>query len=242
MLSENFECIPLEWDTDYFKVNSARVNLKGIVNKEDQKEIIDFCKHYDFVTISNLDNIKDNNQWIGERTNAFLVDVNIQFLKDLYGNNDIQIDNTYVTNKLPRNEQVINIARNSFRYSRFFNDPNLLEVKAKKIYIHWTECAFESENKYFVLHKKDKNIAGYILFSINEDNCVIELIAVDEKYQGQRIGKSLIRKMESFVIDKGIRKIKVGTQIENISAAQFYSKMGFVYVSCGSIYHLWPNQ
>jgi len=168
----------------------------------------------------------------------FLADMNIQFLKVLT-DKPYPDERSYVLNNYKRNEQVVKIAKDSFQYSRFFNDPRLPSVQAKNIYLYWTECAFEQENKYFVICEREDNIAGYILFSNNEDNSVIELIAVNEKYQGKRVGKSLIQTMESFVIEKGINKIKVGTQVNNISASQFYSKMGFAYIGCGSIYHLW---
>lgn len=239
MSSKNYECKPLQWDTDYFGVSSARVNLSGIVDKKDQDEIIEFCKDYDFVTISNLDNIKENNQWIGNRTSAFLADMNIQFLRVLADRPDYQDEKTYVVNNLSRNEQIVDIAKKSFNYSRFFNDPKLPKEQANNIYLHWTECAFGQDNKYFVISEREGTVVGYILFAIHEDNSVIELIVVDKKYQGQRVGKSLIHTMESFVIDQGVQKIKVGTQVDNISAAQFYNVMGFKYVSCRSMYHLW---
>ena len=239
MSNKNYECKQLQWDTDYFGVRSARVNLSGIVDERGQEEIIEFCKGYDFVTISNLDNIKENNHWIGNRTNAFLADMNIQFIKVLADKQDYQDEKTYVVNCLSRNEQIVEIARNSFNYSRFFSDPNLPQEQAKNIYLHLTECAFVQENKYFVISEREGNVAGYILFSFTEDSSVIELIAVDEKYQGQRVGKSLIHTMESFVINQGVQKIKVGTQVNNISAAQFYNAKGFKYVSCVSMYHLW---
>lgn len=239
MSSNNYECKPLEWDTDYFGVSSARVNLSGSVDEKGQDEIIEFCKAYDFVTIANLGNIKENNHWIGNRTNAFLADMNIQFIKILADKPDYQDKKTYVVNNLSRNEHIVDIARKSFNYSRFFNDSKLPEEQAKNIYIHWTECAFYQGNKHFVISEREGDIAGYILFSISGGNSVIELIAVGEKYQGQQVGKSLIHTMESFVIDKEIKKIKVGTQVNNISAAQFYNAMGFKYVSCGSMYHLW---
>ncbi|MDF1616960.1 GNAT family N-acetyltransferase [Petrocella sp. FN5] len=239
MRSKNYECKPLQWDTDYFGVSSARVNLSGIVDDVGQEEIIDFCTGYDFVTISNLDNIKENNNWIGNRTNAFLADMNIQFLKVLAEKPDDHDEKTYVVNNLSRNEKIVDIARKSYKYSRFFNDPKLPQEQAKNIYLHWTECAFCQENKYFVISEREGNVAGYILFTINENSSIIELIAVDENYQGQRVGKSLIHSMESFAIDQGIKDIKVGTQVNNISAAQFYNAMDFKYVSCGSMYHLW---
>lgn len=239
MSSKNYELRSLQWDTDYFGVSSARVNLSGILDERGQEEVFEFCKGYDFVTISNIYNIQENNHWIGNRTNAFLADMNIQFLKILSDKPDYKDDKTYVVNCLSRNEQIVDIARKSFNYSRFFNDPKLPQEQAKNIYVHWTEYAFNQQKKYFVISEREGNVAGYILFSFNEDSSVIELIAVDEKYQGQRVGKSLICTMESFVIDQGIKNIKVGTQVNNISAAQFYNAMGFKYVSCGSMYHLW---
>ena len=40
MSSKNYELRPLQWDTDYFGVSSARVNLGGIVDEKGQEEII----------------------------------------------------------------------------------------------------------------------------------------------------------------------------------------------------------
>lgn len=242
IVASNFECIPLQWDTDYFGVKSARVNLTGgVIDKEHQNRIIEFSKNFNFITISNLNNIKENNQWLGSRTNAFMADMNVQFLKVLEDKMDYQDESTYVVNNFTRNENIIKIARDAFQYSRFFNDPNLPQKLAKNIYLHWTECAFSQDNKYFTVFDRVGQIAGYILFSLNmkEESSVIELIAVDEKYQGQRVGRTLINAMEAFVREKGIKKIKVGTQVDNISAVQFYSAVGFKYASCGSVYHLW---
>lgn len=81
------------------------------------------------------------------------------------------------------------------------------EKQAKNIHLHWTDCAFGQENKYFEISVKEDNITGFILFTIKEESCIIVLIAVDEKYQGQGVGKSLIRSMESFVIEKGKLKL-----------------------------------
>lgn len=236
---KNYECFPLTWDKEYFKVDSARVNLRGPIDHEGQEEIIAFSKDYDFVTLVNLENNKENNYWIGEKTSAFLADINIQFAKVLEKKLGQGDDETQVVNNLPWNQEILDISKESFQYSRFFNDPKLPKEQAKNIYLHWAECAFGQKDKYFVISKRQGRIAGYILFSLDGEDSTIELIAVDKKYQGQKVGRSLIEKMEAFLIDKGINKIKVGTQVNNISAAQFYLKRGFIYVGCGSMYHLW---
>lgn len=231
----------MKWDTDYFGIDSARVNIFEIINDKQQDDILEFLKKSEFITISNYNNIVENNYWIGSKTDAFLVDVNIQFLKILKKEKKFDCDETLVTNNVKRNEQILSIAKKAFDYSRFFNDPNLPRVKAKNIYHHWTESAFEQDDKYFVIFEQDDNVAGYILFSIDRDSCVIELIAVDGKYQGIGVGKSMFKSMESFVIEKRISNIKVGTQINNIKATKFYYNMGFEYISCSSVYHLWKK-
>lgn len=241
MVSRNYECKSLQWDTDFFGVSSARVNLNGIVDESGQKEIMDFCEDFQFVTISNNNNVRENNHWIGKRTESFLVDMNIQYLKILNEKPNFQDDKTYVMSNLSKNEQIVDIARSTFNYSRFFNDHNLAADKAKKIYLQWTISAFEQKNKYFVISMRDGNVAGYILFSVKKGISVIELIAVDKKYQGQYVGKSLIYEMEKFSIEQGIKSIQVGTQVNNISAINFYSVMGFKYRECSSIYHLWDR-
>ncbi|MGP6140218.1 GNAT family N-acetyltransferase [Jeotgalibaca sp. A127] len=240
MDNKSYECNYLEWDTNYFGIECGRVNLFGATSNEDQQKISDFLNEFKFVTISNYGNRKENNIWIANKTNAFLADVNIQFEKKLNNNSNFKDENTYVTNNLHKNDQIINIANKSFQHSRFFNDPNLPIKESERIYVHWTENAFEKENKYFVISKKEENVLGYLLFSItNKNNAVIELIAVDSSFQGHGIGGKLMKTLETFLSQKKITSLKVGTQVNNISANQFYTAMGFKYVSCGSIYHLW---
>lgn len=239
MPSLNYECKELQWDTDYFNVNSARVNINGIIDKHEQFKVLEFCNKYDFVTISNMGNIKENNYWIGNSTNAFLTDINIQFAKILPNKVNYANDKVDILNNLTFDEQILDIAKKSFNYSRFFNDFKLPEDQAKNVYIQWTKCAFNNKDKYFVISKDKENAQGFILFSFSGDDSIIELIAVDQKYQGKSIGRALINTMESFVTSIGINKIKVGTQVNNVSAMQFYNAMGFKYVGCTSIYHLW---
>lgn len=241
MPERNYKCKFLEWDTDYFGVKSARVNLFGNININEQEEILSFCKNYDFVTIANFENRNENNLWIGNKTSAFLADVNIQFIKKLNSNEKHNEDNAYVINNLPVNDQILGIAKKEFRYSRFYNDPNLSYSKSENVYLHWTEGAFQKDNKYFVICEREGKIAGFLLFASEETCATIELIAVDEDFQGQGVGKSLIKTMESYNANKGINNIKVGTQLNNIQAVQFYSKMEFSYVNCSSIYHLWNH-
>lgn len=240
----SFEAFPLVWDTDYFGVQSARVILKDAVSKSEQEKIIDYCSNFEFVTFSNLRNKQENNTWIGSDTTAFLTDLNMQFTKHIDEQSRVHDNFINIYNAFPRNEEVLKIAQHAYLYSRFFNDPWLPREKAQNVYVHWTSCAFNKPEKYFVIAEKNHKIIGYLLFFINEEhaNAVIELIATSNLHRGQNIGGSLMANLESFAFEKGLKTIKVGTQADNILGVRFYNKCGFQYILCNSIYHYWPNR
>ena len=241
--SKYYEAYPLDWDTEYFGVKSAKVILKGNVSETEQNEILNFCSKYEFVSIFNLDNNSYNNFWIGKKTKAFLTDINIQFVKQI-NKKLISTDKfTNIYNSYTKNQDVLKIAKEAFLYSRFYNDPNLLKEKAQNVYCHWTECAFNKSDKYFIIAQRNGEVAGYLLFSINLEYsfATIELIAVRQKYKGQKVGRSLIINLENFAYENRIKFIKVGTQVDNISAVRFYNSCDFKYLGSRSIYHYWLN-
>lgn len=242
--NNNFEFFPLEWDTNYFGVNSAKVILKDIIDEKNQHQILKLCRYFEFVTILNNNNINENNLWITYNTKAFLVDINVQFIKNVKETKDIMEDNIYILNYYPKQNEILEVARSSFKYSRFFNDPYLETEKAKNIYSYWVECSFNREDKYFVTIERDKQIAGFLLFSKDKrnKNATIELIAVCEKFRGQSIGKKLVYALEGYCYNNKLSKILVGTQVNNINAVRFYNSCGFLYKNCNSIYHYWVNR
>lgn len=238
---ENFRGKALAWDTKYFGVDSASVSLRGVINQEGQRQILNFCKEYEFITIRNINNRKENNHWIGMSTKAVLMDMNIQFEKTIKNAIEYKDNFMEVYEKCPRNEEVLRIAQRGFLYSRFFNDEKIPKNLSKDIYFHWTEGSFKKENRFFILVRRQEKVAGFILFSIHKTSktAIIELISVDEEYRGQKVGKSLILGMESYISKNGVNKIKVGTQVDNIPAIEFYVSAGFHYIGCSSVYHLW---
>jgi len=238
-----FEAFESAWDTEYFGVPSAKAVLKGNVSEDERVILKDFLSDFEFVTITNLDNNPFNNIWIGMEISPFLTDINVQFVKYLP---DIPLDEDDVADAFefyPRNDRVLEISRMAFKYSRFFNDPRLPADKAKDIYAHWVEGAFEKPSRFFTVASRKGEIAGFLLFSMDEAALLatIELIAVDAVYRGHNVGRSLITGMESLLHKKGIGLVKVGTQINNVAAIRFYTACGFKYENCNAVFHYWPQ-
>lgn len=244
-LSNNsFEVSKLQWDTDYFGIPSAKVILKNNVGEDDRTFLKDYLNEFEFVTIINTNNNPYNNIWLGKEKLVFLTDINVQFIKYIKCKPSDLIELEEVYQAYQPQEDIINIAKNAFHYSRFLNDPYLNEEKARNIYAYWVECAFNKEDKYFAIARKNSKIIGFVLFSINDNDqsAIIELIAVKESYRGLKIGKKLINSMENFIHDRGVVRVRVGTQINNVPALQFYTNNGFKYVNCNAVYHYWPHK
>lgn len=232
----------LDWDSGYFDVKSGRIDLYKEIDESEKRLAIQFMNEFDFVSIHNHSNNSKNNIWIGKETTAFLTDMNIQFLKKPQKNNWLD-PNTVITNKLKYDSEIVESSKKSFTYSRFFNDTNFPCEKSKKIYTKWIESSFDKDNKYFIVTKDNNgNFQGVVLFSIsNEKTAVIELIFILEKYRNEGIGSRLLMSLENFTIQNNIDIINVGTQIDNITAIQFYNKHNFKYKNCTSIYHIWKD-
>lgn len=228
----------LEWDTEFFGIKSAKVTLNETINKKDIEEILEKIKYnsYEFVTINNLNNDDYNNYILKNFVGIFLADVNIQFEKKVEKKEE-KDNNASIQKKLKYNQEIIEISRKSFIYSRFMNDLNL--KKSSEVYVEWAKNSFNKNNKYFCIYKMESKVIGYLLFSIEDRVLTIELIAVNNEKKGNGIGKILINKVEEFAYLKNIDIMKVGTQLNNIYAQNFYINNGFRHVSNNSIYHFW---
>lgn len=241
---EEFEASESRIDTRYFGISSAKVILKKPLTPiEKQNELFEFLKYFDFIVITNMGNDPFNNHLLGKRTNAFQTDINIRFRKKVTENRITDDPSITIADQFPKNDQIVRIAESAFTYSRFLNDPNLPREKALLIYGDIVSNAFGKPDKYFLVSYETGIVTGFILFSNDKISLTstIELIAVNNDFTRQGIGRALINAMEQHISELGQTSIIVGTQLNNISAVNFYFSLGFKYQECNSIYHYWPK-
>lgn len=242
---EEFDAFESAIDTEYFGIASAKVFLKKACSlAQEQTHLLEFMQDFEFVSITNKSNDPINNRWLGEKTTAFLTDMNIQLRKKVSISENHNNNLATVEDNFPENDQIIRIAKTSFTTSQFLSDPYLPLEKAQYIYADITKNAFGKDKRFFVVTRAMEVITGFLLFSIDEETSysTIELIAIDQDFQGTGIGRSLMRSMENYVSQKKVESIKVGTQLNNTDALNFYTSFGFKYFECNSIYHYWPSK
>ena len=84
---------------------------------------------------------------------------------------------------------------------------------------------FDSE--IYVLERENKIIAEYVLQPISSSEIEIKNIAVRTEYQGQGIGKLLLRDATSRAEEKGFKTIIIGTGDVATKQLYLYKKEGF---------------
>lgn len=227
----------LKWDTDFFGVASAKSTLHKPLTLNEWIELKTRFKDYQFISIMNMNSEPVNAQLIGKDTSAFLADINIQFEKKILGLDERPKDVT-IHQALEKNDQVIGIA--DFQFSKFTEDPELAKRGGDQVYQQWLINSFGKTDKFYALSKDEmSNIIGFLLFSYADSTCVIELIAVSQKDTKGGIGTNLFKAVEYEAHQQGIKEIKVGTQVRNLGAINFYHKVGCKQVGCHQVYHLW---
>jgi ribosomal protein S18 acetylase RimI-like enzyme len=136
-------------------------------------------------------------------------------------------------------EQVEDIARSSFVYSRFHSDPNIPNKIANEIKARWAGGYIENPNgRKSVVAAKNCEILGFLVGRKldNQDTFLIDLVGVSKTAQRQGCGKRLV---EHIIQGRcgDYKNIRVGTQDTNIPSVRLYEKLGFKLIDAPSVLH-----
>jgi len=131
----------------------------------------------------------------------------------------------------PRVEQ---IARGSFRFSRFHADARFGQETGNRIKVAWVGNFFEGRRGDCLFVIVDKgSTAGFILLLETPHATVVDLIAVDPAFQGRGLGRALLGQAEK----RGQRLI-AGTQEANLPSCLLYESSGFFVEKTEGVFHL----
>lgn len=87
-----------------------------------------------------------------------------------------------------------------------------------------------NENHLFFIEEKGE-IIGYIEFCLWKNKqpptSYINDMIIKKEYRGKGLGKKAIKWFISYSKNKGVKRIGLGTRVENTNALELYKKMGF---------------
>lgn len=132
---------------------------------------------------------------------------------------------------------VFDIARQSFRYSRFHLDPEIPRSLADEVKAQWAKNFFSRQRgDYMVIAEHDGLVVGFLQAISAADRVLcIDLIAVHPDHRGLGLAAEMIR----FAFRECGRPcaIRVSTQSANIPSLMLYHKLGFRVAASHHVFH-----
>ncbi|ATW25098.1 GNAT family N-acetyltransferase [Candidatus Formimonas warabiya] len=71
-------------------------------------------------------------------------------------------------------------------------------------------------------------IVGILVLLDFEDYVLLDNVAVIPSYQGKGIGKSLIKYAENYAVERGVKEIRLYTNVKMVENISIYKKLGYI--------------
>ena len=172
-----------------------------------------------------------------ERLGFHLVDTNIVFRKPILRNPKCFYNNCQMRfAEQEDREQVAELARNNFIYSRFHLDDEIPSSTANNIKAEWASNFFAGRRgDKLVIALIDNVVVGFLLLLESLEDLIIDLIAVDKNQHRKGIASDMITYVEHHLNE--FFRIQVGTQLANVPSIRLYEKMGFRVFASNYVFH-----
>ena len=234
----------LPWDTEHFGCRIARANMRQLdadgyhlLETWCREQSIDclyfLAKAGDQATISELQN----------RQFSF-VDIRLIFEYSLPSAPSYAgIEN--LAFRMSNEEDVprfIEIAKNSYKESRFYADPNFDSEKVSLMYQIWLTKSITTDfADAVIVAELEGKAVGYATCHLNrppnEGN--IGLLGVAESARGIGLGQSIVHCAGQWFQRQGMKQVNVVIQGSNIAVQRMYQRCGFVTRSVELWFHKW---
>lgn len=228
----------LKWDTDFFgfqigrsEVSDFQIDKFEDLLKSSREEGLKLIYVYPLDQVSINSFVKLNIPLVA--TNLIFEKSNFIKTKSKPNLKSFSEDDSF--------KEIEELAFLSGEFSRFKKDINFINNEFNFLYTEWIKKAINKEiANEVIVYKYNNKICGFISYKINHlNNLIIGLIAVKTSEQGHGIGKSIMQYIETIAVDKGIRKVIVSTQLENVKAVAFYKSCGYKLLEKQEIFHIW---
>ncbi len=124
-------------------------------------------------------------------------------------------------------------------YSRFRRDPGFRNREFERLYDEWLAASLRGDDGKIVLVVGPSSLPRGLITLEPGAKVRIGLLAVDARWRGRGIGRSLVAEAERHCGLRSRNELEVATQKANQEACRFYERCGFHCVFEKEIFHAW---
>jgi ribosomal protein S18 acetylase RimI-like enzyme len=130
---------------------------------------------------------------------------------------------------------VLRIAGCCFRQSRFHRDPAIPAALADTVKREWARSCLEGRRGDRVdVALEEGRPVGFLALMSDAQAETIDLVGVDPERQGRGVGTAMV----STLLGRSRRhRVRVGTQLANLTSLRFYQRLGFRIEGCRHVLH-----
>ncbi len=225
--------IELVWDSKFFKRKIGRLTkvplkneCKKLIQKARKEEYKYLTARIIFKKIEDVQLLEKHGFYITDIGCVWEAKLDSKFLAEmnLLGKQVSSFEFQWREATLKDAPMLKSMVKGLFRKSRFYNDPFFTKKEADKVYQAWVQNTLQNKTmKTFLVEG-----CGVIACKkLAKNNGTITLIGVVSKARKRGLGRNLILKALKWFRENGVKTVTVRTQINNISAMNFYDKIGF---------------
>lgn len=228
----------LEWDSNFLglktgmMLNCSERSLKrqlGLAKKQDYKLIYYFSDPKVFLS-----------EHLLRRYNGKIVDCKVLYELHVPSFQCGQFGDTKHYEQHEPSKDLLDLAYESGKYSRFKLDPNFSTRVFEDMYKLWLENSINGRLADWVFYVEycDRAI-GFVTIKRGADLLHIGLVATARDFQGKGYGRQLINRVVEMAKELGLHRIEVPTQKANTQACRFYEACGFRIKTVVNVCHFW---
>ncbi len=227
----------VEWDTAFFGVKIARVR-GGVLTLESAAAIDAWCARegvqcvYLLAPAGDLGTIR-----AAENQGYRLVDVSVT-LRCGAGGPVRGARRAVRPARASDLAALLEMSRECFHQTRFYNDPNFPRPKVRELYETWVRRSLEGWADAVLVAEANQAPAGFV--TCHREGARIGLLGVGARARGAGIGASLAGAALDWFRAEGAGEVSVATQGANRSALRLYGRCGFTVHAVELWYHRWP--
>jgi GNAT superfamily N-acetyltransferase len=173
-----------------------------------------------------------------ERGGFRMVERQLTFRRDIPASSNIQPEEMMLAAAADV-EACAQIGQGSFSFDRFHADPKVPRAAADEIKARWARNGIAGRADAALVVRQDGVVAGFNLCMRKGADAVIDLIAVDPRWQGRGLGRRLVDGALAHYAGKA-PAMWVSTQESNAVSVALYRAAGFALHGVAQTWHWTP--
>jgi dTDP-4-amino-4,6-dideoxy-D-galactose acyltransferase len=245
MIDQRLQWKPLDWDTAFFGIQSARITVCR-TNVAKLEDILSSVRSWGAQVVHFLiDSDHDESVRAAEQGGFHQVDIRMTLIWRDQPPTPQQPSEVIVRDHRDSDIPVLEeIARTSYHATRYYYDIRYPRERCDAMYGAWIVQSCRGNAARVIVAEQHGQPLGYVTCQVADDRTTgqIGLVGIHMCARGKGIGHALIQEAQRWFASQNIQSVSVVTQARNIEALRLYQRCGFLISQIQLWYHKWLEE